>query len=76
MGNPSSAYRFGSKLKSVIETAREQVAELIGAPSRDVILTAYTVESNNAVIAASSIKQPAKAVRGRGTYQVRANRGR
>ena len=33
-GNPSSAYKFGSKLKSVIETAREQVAELIGAPSR------------------------------------------
>lgn len=24
-GNPSSAYRFGSKLKSVIENAREQV---------------------------------------------------
>ena len=27
-GNPSSAYKFGAKLKSVIETAREQVAEL------------------------------------------------
>ena len=24
-GNPSSAYKFGSKLKSVIETANEQV---------------------------------------------------
>jgi Aminotransferase class-V len=30
-GNPSSAYKFGAKLKSVIETARAQVAELIGA---------------------------------------------
>jgi cysteine desulfurase len=30
-GNPSSTYKFGSKLKSVIETARAQVAELIGA---------------------------------------------
>ncbi len=30
-GNPSSAYKFGSKLKGVIETARAQVAELIGA---------------------------------------------
>lgn len=30
-GNPSSSYKFGSKLKTVIETAREQVAELIGA---------------------------------------------
>ena len=26
-GNPSSSYKFGSKLKTVIETAREQVAE-------------------------------------------------
>jgi len=30
-GNPSSTYKFGSKLKSVIERARAQVAELIGA---------------------------------------------
>jgi hypothetical protein len=30
-GNPSSSYKFGSKLKAAIETARSQVAELIGA---------------------------------------------
>lgn len=30
-GNPSSSYKFGSKLKKVIETAREQVADLVGA---------------------------------------------
>ena len=30
-GNPSSAYRFGSKLKTFIGAAREQVAGLIGA---------------------------------------------
>ena len=29
-GNPSSSYRFGSMLKSKIETAREEVANLIG----------------------------------------------
>ena len=52
-GNPSSSYKFGSKLKSVIETAREQVAELIGAPSRDVIFTSCATESNNAAIAAA-----------------------
>ena len=34
-GNPSSAYKFGSKLKAVVETAREQVAELIGLARRD-----------------------------------------
>jgi cysteine desulfurase len=52
-GNPSSAYKIGAKLKSVIETAREQVAELIGAPSRDVIFTSCAMESNNAAIAAA-----------------------
>ena len=38
-GNPSSAYKFGSKLKGVIETARAQVAELIGAQPREIIFT-------------------------------------
>src|SRR5271169_4315966 len=52
-GNPSSAYKFGAKLKSVIETAREQVAELIGAHARDVIFTSCATESNNAAIAAA-----------------------
>ena len=33
-GNPSSSYKFGSKLKTVIETAREQVADLIGSHPR------------------------------------------
>lgn len=52
-GNPSSAYKFGAKLKSVIETAREQVAELIGAHPMDVIFTSCGTESNNAAIAAA-----------------------
>jgi cysteine sulfinate desulfinase/cysteine desulfurase-like protein len=59
-GNPSSAYKFGSKLKSVIATAREQVAELIGAHSMDVIFTSCATESNNAAIAAALRANPAK----------------
>jgi cysteine desulfurase len=59
-GNPSSAYKFGAKLNSVIETAREQVADLIGAPSRDVIFTSCATESNNAAIAAALKANPAK----------------
>ena len=55
-GNPSSAYKFGAKLKSVIATAREQVAELIGAHPMDVIFTSCATESNNAAIAAESMK--------------------
>ncbi|HOC58116.1 MAG TPA: aminotransferase class V-fold PLP-dependent enzyme [Verrucomicrobiota bacterium] len=52
-GNPSSAYRFGSKLKGVIETARAQVAELIGAHPREIIFTSCATESNNAAIHAA-----------------------
>jgi len=44
-GNPSSAYKFGAKLRSVIETAREQVGELIGAHPMDVIFTSCATEA-------------------------------
>lgn len=59
-GNPSSAYKFGAKLKSVIETAREQVAELIGAYPTDIIFTSCATESNNAAIAAALKASPDK----------------
>jgi len=52
-GNPSSSYRFGSKLKSVIETAREQAADLIGAQPREIVFTSCATESNNAAIHAA-----------------------
>ena len=52
-GNPSSSYRFGSKLKTVIETAREQVADLIGAHPLEIIFTSCATESNNAAIHAA-----------------------
>jgi cysteine desulfurase len=49
-GNPSSSYKFGSKLKSVIEAARAQIAELIGAHPAEIIFTSCGTESNNAAI--------------------------
>jgi len=50
-GNPSSSYRFGSHLKSKIEDAREQVAELVGAKSpREVLFTSGGTESNNTAL--------------------------
>lgn len=50
-GNPSSSYRFGSHLKSKIEAAREQVADLIGAKSpREVLFTSGATESNNTAL--------------------------
>lgn len=59
-GNPSSSYKFGSKLKSVIETAREQVADLIGAHPMEVIFTSCGTESNNTAIHAALKAHPEK----------------
>jgi len=52
-GNPSSSYKFGSKLRGVVELAREQVAELIGAHGREMLFTSCATESNNAAIHAA-----------------------
>ena len=59
-GNPSSTYKFGYKIKSAIETAREQVAELIGAHPMEVIFTSCATESNNTAIHAALKANPTK----------------
>jgi cysteine desulfurase len=59
-GNPSSSYKFGSKLKAAIETARAQVAELIRAHAREIIFTSCATESNNAAIHAAMKANPGK----------------
>lgn len=59
-GNPSSSYRFGSKLKTVIESARVQVAELVGATPREILFTSCATESNNAAIHAALKANPKK----------------
>ena len=57
-GNPSSSYRFGSQVRTAVETAREQVAALIGAYSPEVIFTGCATESNNAAIHAALKARP------------------
>ena len=59
-GNPSSSYKFGSSLKKVIETARSQVGELIGAHASEIIFTSCATESNNAAIHAALKANPLK----------------
>jgi cysteine desulfurase len=59
-GNPSSTYKFGYKIKSAIETAREQVADLIGAHPMEVIFTSCATESNNAAIHSALKANPNK----------------
>ena len=47
-GNHSSSYRVGSMLKSKIETAREEVANLIACQTqREILFTSGGTESNN-----------------------------
>jgi cysteine desulfurase len=67
-GNPSSSYKFGSKLKTVIETARAHVAELIGAHTPEIIFTSCATESNNAAIHAALKSNPLKHHIGNGVF--------
>jgi cysteine desulfurase len=59
-GNPSSSYRFGSRLKAVIEKARENVAGFIGAQLREILFTSCATESNNAALSAALKARPTK----------------
>jgi cysteine desulfurase len=46
-GNPSSAYPIGVRAKGIVETARQEVASLIGCKAKEVIFTSGGSESNN-----------------------------
>lgn len=59
-GNPSSTYQFGSRLKTVLETAREQVAELLGASPREILFTSGGTEANNTALHAAVRAHPAR----------------
>jgi cysteine desulfurase len=45
-GNPSSVHSAGRAARRLVETAREQVAALVGAASRDVVFTSGGTEAN------------------------------
>ncbi|MBI1826686.1 MAG: cysteine desulfurase [Planctomycetes bacterium] len=49
-GNPSSTHVMGKPLREAIETAREQVAQFIGASPKEIIFTSGGTEANNHVI--------------------------
>lgn len=60
-GNPSSAYSIGRETKKAIETARESVAELIGAKnSGEIIFTSGGTESDNWAIRGTLEANPSK----------------
>ncbi len=49
-GNPSSMHRFGGQVAKALQTAREQVADLIGALPSEMIFTSCGTEGNNTAI--------------------------
>ena len=60
-GNPSSMHTFGGKLRSQIDRAREQVADLLGANDpAEIIFTSCGTESDNTAIASTLRAYPNK----------------
>jgi cysteine desulfurase len=49
-GNASSPHRFGRRARAALDTAREQVAELVGAHPSQVIFTSGGTEANNLAV--------------------------
>lgn len=62
-GNPSSSHAFGAAAKKGVESARRQVAGLIGCHPDEIIFTSGGSESNN-----FAIKGAAYALRGQGNH--------
>ncbi|MBN2489474.1 MAG: cysteine desulfurase [Planctomycetes bacterium] len=50
-GNPSSGHDPGQACRAAVETARRQLAALLGARSEEIVFTSGGTEANNAVLA-------------------------
>ena len=55
-GNPSSSHAFGIRARKVVEYARKQTAELIGAAAGDITFTSGGTETNNMAIIGTALR--------------------
>lgn len=54
-GNPASMHFYGQQAKALVEEAREQVAQLIGANAAEIIWTSGATEANNLAIKGAAL---------------------
>lgn len=59
-GNPSSMHTFGGQVADAVESARETMANLLGASPDEIIFTSCGSESDNAAIWSAIQTQPEK----------------
>lgn len=60
-GNPSSVHRYGRLARNALEHARQQVADLLGAQTNQVVFTSGGTEANNLALKGSlQAHQPAR----------------
>ncbi|MGB2814191.1 MAG: IscS subfamily cysteine desulfurase [Dehalococcoidales bacterium] len=59
-GNPSCLHDWGDAAREALDTAREQVARLIGASAEEVIFTGSGTESNNFAVKGLALAQQGK----------------
>ena len=59
-GNPSSMHSFGGQVGAAIQSARVQVANLLGAEDTEIIFNSCGSEGNNTAIHAALAAQPEK----------------
>jgi len=64
-GNPSSRYSYGTDARKAVETARQQVAELLGASPEEIIFTSGGSESDN-----HALKGVAFALKNKGNHLI------
>ena len=57
-GNPSSAHQEGARARRILETAREQLAAVLGAHPLEIVFTSGATEANNLALSGTAAARP------------------